>query len=56
MSICCETSHWLKWRKLAAYDERFKVCIPNQTGAVGVQLMKRDYGETLNGVPWPFVL
>ena len=33
----------------AAYDERFKVCIPNQTGAVGVQLMKRDYGETLKG-------
>ena len=32
-----------------AYDERFKVCIPNQTGAVGVQLMKRDYGETLKG-------
>ena len=33
----------------AAYDERFAVCIPNQTGAVGVQLMKRDYGETLKG-------
>ena len=33
----------------AAYDERFKVCIPNQTGAVGVQLMKRNYGETLKG-------
>ena len=33
----------------AAYDERFKVCVPNQTGAVGVQLMKRDYGETLKG-------
>ena len=33
----------------AAYDERFKVCVPNQTGAVGVQLMKRDYGETLRG-------
>ena len=31
----------------AAYDERFAVCIPNQTGAVGVQLMKRTYGETL---------
>ena len=31
----------------AAYDERFKVCIPNQTGAVGVQLMKRDYGESV---------
>ena len=29
----------------AAFDERFKVCIPNQTGAVGVQLMKRNYGE-----------
>lgn len=33
----------------AAYDERFTVCIPNQTGAVGVQLMKRDYGESLKG-------
>lgn len=33
----------------AAYDERFKVCIPNQTGAIGVQLMKRDYGESLKG-------
>ena len=33
----------------AAFDERFAVCIPNQTGAVGVQLMKRDYGETLEG-------
>ena len=33
----------------AAYDERFAVCVPNQTGAVGVQLMKRDYGETLKG-------
>ena len=33
----------------AAYDERFQVCIPNQTGAVGVQLMKRDYGESLKG-------
>ena len=30
----------------AAYDERFKVCIPNQTGGGGVQLLKRDYGET----------
>ena len=33
----------------AAYDERFTVCVPNQTGAVGVQLMKRDYGESLKG-------
>ena len=33
----------------AAFDERFTVCIPNQTGAVGVQLMKRDYGESLKG-------
>lgn len=33
----------------AAFDERFAVCIPNQTGAVGVQLMKRNYGETLKG-------
>ena len=33
----------------AAFDERFAVCVPNQTGAVGVQLMKRNYGETLKG-------
>lgn len=33
----------------AAYDERFKVCVPNQTGAVGVQLMKRNFGESLAG-------
>lgn len=33
----------------AAFDERFTVCIPNQTGAVGVQLMKRNYGESLKG-------
>lgn len=32
-----------------AFDERFQVVIPNQTGAVGVQLMKRDYGENLKG-------
>ena len=31
----------------AAYDERFQVCIPNQTGAIGVQLMKRNYGESI---------
>ena len=31
----------------AAFDERFKVCVANQTGAIGVQLMKRDYGENL---------
>lgn len=33
----------------AAFDERFAVCVPNQTGAVGVQLMKRDFGENLKG-------
>ena len=33
----------------AAYDERCAVCVPNQTGAIGVQLMKRNYGETLEG-------
>jgi hypothetical protein len=31
----------------AAFDERFKACIPNQTGAIGVQLMKRNYGESI---------
>ena len=33
----------------AAFDERFRVCVPNQTGAVGVQLMKRNFGENLAG-------
>ena len=28
-----------------AYDERFSVVVPNQTGAAGVQLLKRDFGE-----------
>lgn len=31
----------------AAFDERFAACVANQTGAVGVQLMKRDYGESM---------
>ena len=31
----------------AAFDERFAGCVANQTGAIGVQLMKRDYGENL---------
>ena len=31
----------------AAFDERFAGCVANQTGAVGVQLMKRDYGECI---------
>ena len=31
----------------AAFDERFAACVANQTGAIGVQLMKRDYGENL---------
>ena len=31
----------------AAFDERFAACVANQTGAVGVQLMKRDYGESI---------
>ena len=30
-----------------AYDERVAVTVPNQTGAVGVQIMRRNYGETL---------
>ena len=29
----------------AAYDERFAVCVPNQTGGGGAPLAKRDYGE-----------
>jgi hypothetical protein len=40
----------------AAFDERFSVCVANQTGAVGVQLMKRDYGESISiqkhSLPW----
>jgi len=32
----------------AAFDERFKVCVANQTGAIGTQLMKRDFGENLS--------
>ncbi|MBQ6136263.1 MAG: hypothetical protein IJI73_02710, partial [Kiritimatiellae bacterium] len=31
----------------AAYDERFKVCVANQTGAIGVQLLRRGFGENL---------
>ena len=31
----------------AAFDDRFAGCVANQTGAVGVQLMKRNYGENL---------
>ena len=29
----------------AARDERFAVCVPNQTGGGGAPLAKRDYGE-----------
>ncbi len=40
----------------AAFDERIPVCVANQTGAVGVQLMKRNYGESLawqeQMMPW----
>ena len=32
----------------AARDERFAVCVPNQTGGGGVPLAKRDYGETVS--------
>ena len=31
----------------AARDERFAVCVPVQCGAGGVQLLKRDFGETV---------
>ena len=31
----------------AARDERFAVCVPNQTGGGGVPLAKRDYGENI---------
>lgn len=31
----------------AARDERFKVCVPNQTGGGGCPLAKRDYGENI---------
>ena len=32
----------------AARDERFAVCVPNQTGGGGVPLAKRDYGENIS--------
>ena len=32
----------------AARDERFAVCVPNQTGGGGVTLAKRDYGENIS--------
>ena len=32
----------------AARDERFAVCVPNQTGGGGVPLAKRDYGENVS--------
>ena len=32
----------------AARDERFAVCIPNQTGGGGAPLAKRDYGENIS--------
>jgi len=31
----------------AARDERFAVCVPNQTGGGGAPLAKRDYGENV---------
>ncbi len=31
----------------ASRDERFAVCVPVQCGAGGVQLLKRDFGETV---------
>ena len=33
----------------AAFDERFAVCVPNQTGKIGVELLKRNYGASLKG-------
>ena len=32
----------------AARDERFAVCVPNQTGGGGIPLAKRDYGENIS--------
>ena len=32
----------------AARDERFSVCVPNQTGGGGCPLSKRDYGENIS--------
>lgn len=32
----------------AARDERFAVCVPNQTGGGGAPLAKRNYGENVN--------
>jgi beta-galactosidase len=35
-----------------AYDERVAVTVPNQTGGGGVDLMKRNYGETSAMMHW----
>jgi hypothetical protein len=32
----------------AARDERFAICVPNQTGGGGAPLAKRDYGENVS--------
>ena len=32
----------------AARDERFRVCVPNQTGGGGCPVAKRDYGENVS--------
>ena len=32
----------------AARDERFAVCVPNQTGGGGIPLAKRDFGENIS--------
>ena len=31
----------------AAFDERFQVCVPNQTGAIGSHLLRHDFGENI---------
>ena len=38
----------------AARDERFAACVPVQCGAGGVQLLKRDFGETVGIVNTAF--
>jgi len=39
----------------AARDERFAVCVPNQTGGGGCPLLKRDFGENISTMTKAFV-
>ncbi len=48
-SVCTGCSRLAKAALLAcSRDERFAVCVPNQTGGGGVPLAKRDFGENVS--------